>query len=301
MNKWKGFFNGVKKGSLSAVTEANVFVVTEPKTNETPYGWSIATNGTPLAVANGDTINFVDGKQTTVTINGKDIAINLKGREAKLVQDTTYLIKPEDFTSKVLNFVYSGTTVVSVDETSVAGLTDADAELYMVTSEDNKLVFDSLNPTYIAVTNSPDKLPESYPNGYCFITGVLGPIDAAVASFGALHYSGDLNYTTSTFTPKRGTVVITADTLLTAVDHDQMTLICKNTVDINITIPTGLGADFDCNVVTEAIGTKWVNFVQGAGTTLIAPHGTKLLTDYTANITKRTDAEIFNLQGELTP
>lgn len=114
--------------------------------------------------------------------------------------------------------------------------------------------------------------------------------------------SGDLEEVdnSGTYTPKRGTVVITANTTLNAVEHDQMTLICKNTVDITITIPSGLGVDFDCNIVTEAIGTKWVQFVQGTGTTLIAPHGTKLLTDYTANIVKRTSSEIFNLQGELT-
>jgi hypothetical protein len=97
-----------------------------------------------------------------------------------------------------------------------------------------------------------------------------------------------------------GTINVTSSITLSPT-HNQKTLICKNTSDITITVPTGLGTDFTCNFVAEEIGNKIVEIVQGTGVTLKAPHGKKLLTDYTCNIIKKTGLEQFNLQGELTP
>ena len=80
--------------------------------------------------------------------------------------------------------------------------------------------------------------------------------------------------------------------------HNGMTLLCSNT--LTITIPSNLNSKFSCNILNVGDNNKVVTVVGGTGVTLKAPHGPKLLADYTCNIMKKTGANIFHLQGELT-
>lgn len=97
-----------------------------------------------------------------------------------------------------------------------------------------------------------------------------------------------------------GTKKVLTSRLIDATDNGK-TLICINAAaDITLTVPAGLGVNFSCNVVSEDSGSRFVEIV-GPAVTLKAPHGAKILSDYTGNILKRTGEEVFNLQGELTP
>lgn len=104
----------------------------------------------------------------------------------------------------------------------------------------------------------------------------------------------------------QGTVTVTGSIQLSP-NHNLKTLICRNSgADITLTIPKNLGDDFSVSAVSEDSGTRYVEWkaqeINGVPQiTLKAPHGTKLLSGYPSNLTKRTGEEIFNLQGELTP
>jgi hypothetical protein len=98
------------------------------------------------------------------------------------------------------------------------------------------------------------------------------------------------------YAPVESTVNVSASRSLTAADNGK-TLICTNT--ITLTVPSGLGSNFSCNVLSDNTGGQVITIV-GSGVTLKAPHGTKLLAGYTCNIGKRTGIETFDIQGELT-
>lgn len=107
--------------------------------------------------------------------------------------------------------------------------------------------------------------------------------------------------------PSGGTITKTTSFQLTG-EMNGKTIICRNsTADIIVTIPKGLGTDFQCSFISEDSGTRFVKFVVketvigSPDVVLKAPHGTILLTDYPCHLVKRTSEEVFNLQGELTP
>lgn len=113
--------------------------------------------------------------------------------------------------------------------------------------------------------------------------------------------SGDLsNYYTKTEVDtalalkqkKESTIPITGNTTLSET-HNGAVLNVTNTC--NITIPTGLDANFQC--VIFAKGSVIVTFVNG-GVTLYAPSGLLLKTDKMAALVS-TSANNFNLTGEL--
>lgn len=110
-----------------------------------------------------------------------------------------------------------------------------------------------------------------------------------------------------TAAPSGGTITKTASFELDSTMNGK-TIICRNSsADIVVTIPAGLGSDFQCSFISEDSGSRFVSFVVKEtvpGTpdvVLKAPHGTKLLSAYPCNLVKRTGEEVMNLQGELTP
>jgi hypothetical protein len=125
-------------------------------------------------------------------------------------------------------------------------------------------------------------------------SGATGPLGAT----GATGPLGATGATGATGTAENLQKVITGSTGLTSADNNYTIFINNGSSAVNITVPTGLVANFNAGFVQE--GSGLVTFVQGSGTTLYSATGLKLKGQrYQAFIEKKQSSETFYLLGNV--
>jgi hypothetical protein len=125
-------------------------------------------------------------------------------------------------------------------------------------------------------------------------SGATGPLGAT----GATGPLGATGATGATGTAENLQKVITGDTTLASADNNYTIFINNGSSAVNITVPTGLVANFNAGFVQE--GSGLVTFVQGSGTTLHSATGLKLKGQkYQAFIEKKQSSETFYLLGNV--
>lgn len=286
---FKGLLKNKKKGPLSNTTKDNIFVLKKPFIETDPTvpqhvkdikiqdieDWFTAFNETPISGS------ITGDKDKTVTITKRD--------------------------GSILQFSFTDNEgVYSDDVINTATFDEATGVWTFVTSE-GYTITENMDGRYSLLGHTHDF--DKYVRWGFKITG--GAVEY-INSQDILEFeAGDnmnitrtgkklrFSSTASGVSFVQGTLTRTASFSLDA-SMNQKTIILNLTSDITITITSGLGTDFACNIVSEDSGIYYASLVQGSGTTLKAPHGKKLLTDYTCNIIKKTGQEVFNAQGELT-
>lgn len=200
----------------------------------------------------------------------------------------------------VSKFTATGTIANSIvydDGTSVGIGTTSLNSSYKLTVQGNQMINGSLyingSKARVSAASTTGSFDFNYGTGatgtFTFYGGGTAPI-FSITNVGVT--------TAKSFTDEQGklkaqrTIPITGNTTLSET-HNGAVLNVTNTC--NITIPTGLDANFQC--VIFAKGSVIVTFVNG-GVTVYAPSGLLLKTDKMASLVS-TSANNFNLTGEL--
>jgi hypothetical protein len=214
--------------------------------------WNVQVNGlTSTSIGSGETLNFVEGGDTSIIRSGNTITIS----------STSSATDGNDYVDGISFNTGSGVLTL----TRSGSLPDIDEDL-------------------------DGRYELSFSKNSAFNKNFGGNGSASTVS------RSDHNHT-GVYAPVESTVNVSSSRNITASDNGK-TLICSGT--ITLTIVTGLGSNFSCNVLSDNTGSGVIT-IAGSGVTLKAPHGTKLLAGYTCNIGKRTGIETFDIQGELTP
>ncbi len=201
---------------------------------------------------------------------------------------------------------YNGTAldISDVDGFNYNYAAPSNASTYTISKKESKGIVDA----YVKFTQAEiDALANGHPTvtGGTLIGGVGLQADTVYIMRVFSPDGADVNYIFLDKGTKKisdfvigGTVDVTASRDLAATDNGKTLLITGD--NIVLTMVAGLGTDFACNFMMLGTPTGVCQIVAGAGFTLNAPLGDKLLVDYTANLIKKTGAEEGYLRGELT-
>jgi hypothetical protein len=276
-------------------------------------GWDIGVEGIYSTIGDGDNINIVGSGATTVSKSGNTITISSTDTAGGGSDGNNYLNGVTGSANGTMTFSRSGLTNITFNSTHNHDWSEINNKpsfysgwnlgangSYTPIDTGENVNFVGSGATTVSrsgntITISSTDTAGGGSDGNNYLTGVSGSANGTMTfsrsglsniNFNASHDHDD------------ETVDITSDTTL-SLAHKGKTLLCGTTV--TITIPSGLGNSFSCNFINTNTSTGVVTIVGGTGVSLKAPHGKKLLADYTCNIIKRTGAETYHLQGELTP